>query len=423
VARVGRLNNFNNNSNFNASNRNIDNNNNRVRGIAQSIAEIIIMKKPRDLWQELCSYKNLELAWRKARKHKTKKQYVIDFEKSLAENLALLRTELLLHAYKPKPLKTFILRDPKTRVISKSDFRDRVVHHALCNIIEPIFDKAFIYDSYANRKGKGTLAAIKRFEHFKNKVSRNLTKHGKAKGIKGFVLKADVKHYFDTVDHEILIRIIRQKINDKRIIWLIKTILSNHKTKLPGKGMPLGNLTSQFFANVYLNELDQYVKHVLKAKHYIRYVDDFVILHCSAERLEHFKEQINCFLNEKLALQLHPDKSKIRPLYTGTDFLGLRIYSHHRLLKRRNLIKFRKKLELMRLEYQTKKIDYDTVYDFLEGWLAYSKYANTFRLRKKHLIYTECFFAGALSTKELNKYSKLANHQQNNHLVQVTSSH
>jgi RNA-directed DNA polymerase len=423
VARVGRLNNFNNNSNFNASNRNIDNNNNRVRGIAQSIAEIIIMKKPRDLWQELCSYKNLELAWRKARKHKIKKQYVIDFEKSLAENLALLRTELLLHAYKPKPLKTFILRDPKTRVISKSNFRDRVVHHALCNIIEPIFDKAFIYDSYANRKGKGTLAAIKRFEHFKNKASRNLTKLEKAKGIKGFALKADVKHYFDTVDHEVLVRLIRKRINDKRIIWLIRTILSNHKTKTQGKGMPLGNLTSQFFANVYLDELDQYVKHVLKAKHYIRYVDDFVILHCSAEQLENLKEQINSFLKEKLALQLHPDKSKIHPLYAGTDFLGLRIYSHHRLLKKRNLIKFRKKLELMRLEYKAKKIDYDAVYDFLEGWLAYSKYANTFRLRRKHLAHAEGLFGGSLSTKELNKYSKLANHQQNNYLVQATSSH
>jgi hypothetical protein len=187
--------------------------------------------------------------------------------------------------------------------------------------------------------------------------------------------------------------------------------------------MPLGNLTSQFFANVYLDELDQFVKHELKAKHYIRYVDDFVIMHYSAEQLEYLKEQINCFLKEKLALQLHPDKSRIRPLYTGTDFLGLRIYSHHRLLKKRNLIKFKKKLELMRLEYKAKKIDYDVVYDFLEGWLAYSKYANTFRLRKKHLAQAECLFAGALSTKELNKYSKLANHQQNNYLFQAISIH
>jgi retron-type reverse transcriptase len=423
VARVGRLNNFNNNSNFNASNRNIDNNNIRVRGIAQNSAETFMMKKPRDLWQELCAYKNLELAWKRARKHKTKKRYVIEFEKNLNENILMLRTELLLHAYRPLLLKTFILRDPKTRVISKSDFRDRVVHHALCNIIEPIFDKAFIYDSYANRKSKGTLAAIKRFEHFKIKTSRNLTKLKEDKGVKGFVLKADVRHYFDTVDHKILIKIIRKRINDKRIIWLIKTILSNYKTKLPGKGMPLGNLTSQFFANVYLNELDQYVKHVLKAKHYIRYVDDFVILHLSAERLGYYKEQINYFIKEKLALQLHSDKSKIHPLYTGTDFLGLRIYSHHRLLKKRNIRKFRTKLELMHSEYEVKKVNYDEIYDFLEGWAAYSKYANTFKLRRKHLAQAEELFGGALSTKEFNRYSKLTNHQRHNYSVQAASTH
>ncbi|MFH0869695.1 MAG: RNA-directed DNA polymerase [archaeon] len=255
-------------------------------------------------------------------------------------------------------------------------------------------------------KAMGTLAAIKRFEYFKNKASRNLTKLEDAEGIKGFVLKADVKHYFDSVDHEILVRIIRKRINDERIIWLIKTILSNHKTKEQGRGMPLGNLTSQFFANVYLNELDQYVKHVLKAKHYIRYVDDFVILHRSAERLECYKEKISCFIKEKLALQLHPDKSKIHPLYSGTDFLGLRIYSHHRLLKKRNLRKFRKKLELMSSEYELKRVSYDTIYDFLEGWAAYSKYANTFKLRKNQIAHAENLFRGALSTKELNKYSK-----------------
>jgi len=174
--------------------------------------------------------------------------------------------------------------------------------------------------------------------------------------------------------------------------------------------MPLGNLTSQFFANVYLNELDQYVKHVLKAKNYIRYVDDFVILYSSAERLEYYKEQISCFVKEKLALQLHPDKSKIHPLYAGTDFLGLRIYSHHRLLKRRNLIKFRKKLELMHSGYKSGKVNYDAVYDFFEGWAAYSKYANTFKLRKKHFAHAEKLFGGALSTKELCKYSKLMNY-------------
>jgi retron-type reverse transcriptase len=156
------------------------------------------MKTYSNLYDNLCSYDNLFLAYKKARKHKTLKPYVIEFERDLKNNLNQLRTELLLHSYKPRPLKTFVLRDPKTRKISKSDFRDRVVHHALCNIIEPILEKQFIHDSYANRKGKGTLAAIKSFEYFKRKVSRNFTTIKDSKNVKGFVLKADVRKFFDT---------------------------------------------------------------------------------------------------------------------------------------------------------------------------------------------------------------------------------
>ena len=172
----------------------------------------------RDLWKEMCSLSNLELAFKQARKHKTLKPYVIQFEKDLKSNLSLLRIELLLHSYKPKPLETFILRDPKTRKISKSDFRDRVIHHALCNVIEPLFEKSFISDSYANRIGKGTIKAIERFEHFKRKVTHNIT-------TPAFVLKADVRHYFEEVDHAILLRILQKRIKDKRVMWLIRKIL------------------------------------------------------------------------------------------------------------------------------------------------------------------------------------------------------
>lgn len=174
----------------------------------------------RNLWNELCSYENLELAYRKARKHKTTKGYVIEFEKDLKNNLLLLRSELLLHSYMPKPLVNFVIRDPKTRKISKSNFRDRVIHHALCNIIEPIFDKTFIYDSYANRIGKGTLKAIKRFDHFKRKVSKNNSQTC-------YVLKADIRKYFDSINPKILKNIIKTKINDKKILWLIDKILNN----------------------------------------------------------------------------------------------------------------------------------------------------------------------------------------------------
>ncbi|MFH1290455.1 MAG: reverse transcriptase/maturase family protein, partial [Nanoarchaeota archaeon] len=223
-----------------------------------------------------------------------------------------LHYELKYGTYYPRPLETFVLRDPKTRKISKSDFRDRIVHHAIVNILEPIFEKVFIYDSCANRKGKGALFAIKRFNEFKYKVSHN----GKINGwisenqAKGYCLKADIKHYFQEIDHEILLEMISRKIKDMRVMWLIgqiikRTLECREREREIIKGMPLGNLTSQFFANVYLNELDYFVKHILRAKYYIRYVDDFVILNESNSQLEIWKNEIDNFLKEKLKIELH----------------------------------------------------------------------------------------------------------------------
>ena len=187
------------------------------------------MKTYKNLYQKIYNMSNLILAWRKAHKGKTKKQYVKEFEKDILGNLLKLHEELKNHSYLPRPLEVFILRDPKTRKISKSDFRDRIVHHAIINILEPIFDPTFIYDSCANRIGKGNLFAIKRLEKFMRKVSRN----GKIVGvynnnnIEGYCLKADIKHYFNEVDHNILINIIERKIKDRQVIWLIKQILIN----------------------------------------------------------------------------------------------------------------------------------------------------------------------------------------------------
>ena len=251
----------------------------------------LIFMETENLYSPIYNFRNLVFAWEKARIGKTKKDYVIEFEKDLRKNLLKLHKDLINMTYSPEPLKTFILRDPKTRKISKSAFIDRVAYHALIRIIGPIFEKGFIYDSCANRIGKGTLFAIKRFEFFKRKVTNNLHKEA-------LCLKADIKHYFQEVNHEILLNILRRKIKDEKVIWLIKKILENssrgasnfawrnYKQKQPSriasriqlckKGMPLGNLTSQFFANVYLNKLDYFVKHILNAKYYICYVDDFI---------------------------------------------------------------------------------------------------------------------------------------------------
>jgi len=389
-------NNYNNGLNGN----NNYNNNARLFGITQVHTRNVFMKTYKNLWQGLCSYENLEKAFEKARKGKTFKPYVVQFEKDLDKNLNQLRIELLFHAYSPRSLKTFIIHDPKTRKISKSDFRDRVIHHALCNIIEPIFESHFIYDSYANRIGKGTLKALERFDYFKRKVFNKRTQEG-------YVLKADIKHYFDEVDRTVLLEIIKDKIGDPKVLWLIKKILLNYKSK-NNKGMPLGNLTSQFFANVYLNELDHFVKHGLKVKYYLRYVDDFVILHRNRGVLSEYKIAINVFLREKLSLELHPEKSKLISIKEGITFLGFRVFYYHKLLKKANIIKMAGKIERFKLLYDDGCIDYDTIYVSMQGWMGYAKYGNTFNLRRKIIQKIESYFPKEISTVEMNRYLRNA---------------
>ncbi|MCX6707170.1 MAG: reverse transcriptase domain-containing protein [Candidatus Woesearchaeota archaeon] len=333
-------------------------------------------------WQSLCSYENLNLAFKKARKRKSSRKDVVEFENNLEQNIEDLRTELLLLSYNPKQLKTFVIKDPKTRTIRKSDFRDRIIHHAICNILEPIFEKRFIYDSFANRKGKGTHKALQRFDCFKRKASRNNTRNC-------YIFKADIKHYFDEVNHNILISIIKERVKDKRIIWLIKKVLKNHSEI---KGMPLGNMTSQFFANVYLNELDKFVKHNIKAKHYIRYVDDFVILSDKREELEVYKDKIRSFLRERLELELHSTKSRIIELKQGVSFLGYRIFTHHRLLRKANIRTMQRK---------TSCNDYDEICEYLHGWLEYADQADTYRLRNSILGEIENRFEGNISLLEI----------------------
>src|SRR3989344_6907584 len=201
--------------------------------------------------------------------------------------------------------------------------------------------------------------------------------------VKGYYLKADIKHYFDTVSNEILINIIKKKIKDEKVIWLIKQILNNFDFEVKGVGMPLGNYTSQFFANVYLNELDYFVKHELKAKYYIRYVDDFVILDKDYKNLEKYKEAINKFLTGYLKIELHPSKSKIIKLDKGLNLLGFRVFYYHKLLRKANKRKFerqfKEKLEL----YKNKNISREDFAQSLQGWLGYAMWANTYKLRNK----------------------------------------
>ena len=329
---------------------------------------------------------NLQLAFRKARKGKSGKWYVREFESNIDNELLKLKTELETQAYRPKPLSRFVIRDPKTRVIHASAFRDRVVHHALCNLIEPIIERTFIYDSFANRKKKGVHVGLERFDEFKRSVSQNgsLVKSAKdGNMVVGYALKADIRHYFQTVDNEILTRIISKRIKDEKTIWLIRTILANHDFKKKGKGMPIGNLTSQFFANVYLNELDYYVKHRLGIKFYMRYVDDFIILDRSKQKLTAYKWLIDNFIRQRLKLELHPDKTKIMPLHEGVNLLGFRIFYHYKLPRINNVRGFERKLEkCLSVEIGGGGATDEKVNKMLDGWFGYIMHGNTYKLRK-----------------------------------------
>lgn len=339
------------------------------------------MKTYKNLFDKLYSWKNLEQAYWQARKHKSRNPRIIEFEKKWQLHLATLARELRTRTYTPKPLRKFILRDPKTRTICVSDFRDRVIHHALINILQPILEPRFIHDSYASRIRKGTLLALKRFDSFKRKVSKNNTHQA-------YVLKADIRHYFETVDNDVLLSIIAKRVKDDGVLWLAKIILDNNPYDTIGKGMPLGNWTSQFFANVYLNELDQFVKNTLGVKYYIRYVDDFVIIHPYKTTLQEYERKIKTFL-QGLKLDLHPHKCAITRLCQGVSFLGYRCFYHHKLVRQRNQRKIHNKLNELLDSYEMRTADASDVLESVHGWNAYAMHGNTYHLRQRLMAKVE----------------------------------
>ena len=263
------------------------------------------MKTYKNLFEKTCSYENLYNAYLKARRGKRKSEEVLRFTCDLESELFDLQNELRNKTYKTGEYRNFIIFEPKERIISALPFRDRVVHHAVYSVMEPIFERKFIYDSYACRKGKGTHAGVERLQEFIRKMNNN-----------SYVLKCDVSKYFSSVNHKILKRIIRKKIADGDFLWLLDNIIDSMES-----GIPIGNLTSQLFANIYLNELDEFVKYKLKIKYYIRYMDDFILLYDSKQELHKFREEIRLFFIINLRLSFHPKKVNVFPISLGVDFL------------------------------------------------------------------------------------------------------
>jgi retron-type reverse transcriptase len=277
------------------------------------------------IYKDIISTENLLNSWSEFVRGKKNKKDVAEFSLNLLDNIFKLHKDLRNKTYKHSDYEHFKISDPKPRDIHKASVRDRLLHHAICSIIKPYFDKKFIYDCYSSRDYKGAHRAMNGFRCFAGKVSKNHTKSC-------WVLKCDIRKFFATIDHKILLSIFYKHIKDEDINWLIQEIVSSFNTK-KRKGLPLGNLTSQILVNVYMNEFDQYIKHKLKVKYYVRYADDFVILSDNKEYIEQLLININSFLNSKLKLKLHPNKVFIKTYASGVDFLGWVHFTDHRTLR------------------------------------------------------------------------------------------
>lgn len=315
------------------------------------------------------------LAWNEFKRGKDKKLDVQKFALNLEDNLFGLYNELKNNVYQHSNYKSFYVRDPKLRHIHKAEIKDRVLHHAVVKIIEPLFEKGFVVDSYSSRKNKGTHRAVRRFQKFAWKLSQNNTKTV-------WVLKCDVKKFFDTVNHEILINSIKKQIKDKKAIKLIKNIIKSFEIGSE-KGIPLGNLTSQLFSNIYLNELDQFIKRNLKIKWYVRYADDFVILSRDKLYLENLVYKINKFLKEKLNLQLHPEKIIIKKWHQGIDFLGYVSFPYYIILRTKTKKRIFKKIIKKRRNLKTGLISQKSFNQTLWSYYGILKHCRGRGVKKK----------------------------------------
>lgn len=276
-------------------------------------------------YEDIISLENLLVAWKEFVAGKGKKKDVVEFKSRFMDNVMRLHEDLKSLEYKHSSYYAFKISDPKPRDIHKAEVRDRLLHHAVYRQLYSFFDRKWIADSYSCRDDKGTHRAINRFRSFFQKVSRNDTRTC-------WVLKCDIRKFFASIDHQVLLEILNKQIDDKKIVALLEKVIESFQSTGPGKGLPLGNLTSQLLVNVYMNEFDQFAKHKLKAHFYIRYADDFVFLSENKKALESLIPTIKDFLQVRLKLLLHPTKVSISTVASGVDFLGWVHFPTHRTL-------------------------------------------------------------------------------------------
>jgi RNA-directed DNA polymerase len=341
------------------------------------------MKRAGNLWPQIIAFENLLVAARKAQRGKRFRPNVLAFNDRLEPELFDLERSLQEKSYQPGEYHTFEIYEPKPRLISAAPYGDRVVHHALCNVIGPILERGFIDQSYANRLGYGTHRALHQFTRYA-RSSR-------------YVLQCDIQKYFPSIHHEILKSILRQHIKCPDTLWLIDTIIDHSNPQIPvldyfpgddlftpithRKGLPIGNLTSQFFANCYLNNLDHFVKRQLKAQKYLRYVDDFALFSDDHGFLKEAKVAIEEFL-VGLRLKIHPIKSQLYETALGANFVGFRVMPDRIRVRNDNLRRGRLRLRRLQREYGRGAIDREQFQNSLNSWMAHLNHGDTFRLRQ-----------------------------------------
>ncbi|MFM7527337.1 MAG: reverse transcriptase domain-containing protein [Nodosilinea sp.] len=349
------------------------------------------MKRHGYLWEGIIDFANLLAAARQAQKGRRMRDNILRFNYNLESELLQLRQELISQTYSPGPYTTFQVREPKARLISAAPYRDRVIHHALCNVILPIFEATFIRDSYANRLGYGSHRALKRFIEF-SRSSR-------------YILQCDVRKYFPSIDHALLKEMIRRKIKCPPTLWLIDRIIdaSNDQELVidyfPGddlltpiqrrRGLPIGNLTSQFFANIYLNSLDHLVKEQLRIAKYLRYVDDFALFADDRDTLVTARLALEAHL-AKLRLRIHPIKSQLFETSRGPTFVGFRVCPDRVRVRSASLRRGRYRLKRYQRQYAQHDLSFEQLTQAIRSWAAHLKHADTWHLRAD--IFTQLVF-------------------------------
>lgn len=324
------------------------------------------------LLEAMGDYGNVQKAYNKARKCKRHRKDVLIFTKDKEENLDKVREDIINLAYEPSKYHYFKVYEPKERQIMALLFYDRVVQHAINNVLEPIFDKRFISQSYACRKGKGMHAAsdtLKEWLYEWNKYHPDQPL---------YAIKADIHHYFQSIDHAVLKTEIRKVIKDAGVLALLDRIIDHNGNMPDGVGIPVGNLTSQLFANIYLDALDQFIKHELGVEAYIRYMDDFVILSPDKEQLRSWLARIEQFLREELKLEFNP-KTTILAAKNGIDFVGYKHRATHRKVRKDSIKRIKRTIK----KCESGKITKEQLQKSIQSWTGHAGHADSYNLRKK----------------------------------------